>query len=404
MRYSAEDDSLKLTTYGGGDPLEVTKDVSLDLVDTRLYFKTRVSNGDDLADFAILLSNNNWTQQAEYNLQHGVYGVDDIIHDNEWYHFALGESLSRNPHFGAWRLSDASFDWSNIDKVRIVAQSEIGRSVTIDIKDFATAPEQSEEQVVILFDDGWASVLGAAEIMHKYDIKGNVPVITSAIGRERYLTLDDLKKLQNDYGWNIVNHTNLHKNAVAEYVKKDNFEGYEHDVTDALVYLLQNDLNSAPNWFVYPNGKTDPTTEAFVRQYYTFARSTVDGAETFPFPEPHEVKILSIYTNEATMDDVFGALEDAKRFNQTVMLMFHKFSDGTSSVFTEWELSDFEKVIEYIHENDINVSTLSELDAINGVPESEFTLQEFEAPQFTLDVAVDKKWPIFDRMAQWLQR
>ncbi|MDC1205329.1 heparinase II/III family protein [Candidatus Pacebacteria bacterium] len=382
------ENSLEMIPSPDTSNLEVVRNVNLDLSNDNLYFKIRVDRAVNLQDLVITLSNDAWNKQAEYNLRAGVFNIDHIHRDKEWYQFGLGKGDVRNADFGNWVKSDPTFDWSKIDSIKFTAKSEQGKNVVVDIKEFNLVPTQREPRAVIIFDDGWDSVSDAAKLMNEYGMKGNVAVITGSIGSyNRYLTLQELQALQNEHGWDIVNHTDLHKNATVEYVYTNNLEGYEKDVTDALHYLISNDINSAPNWFVYPHGKTGSSIKNIVGKYYKFARATIDSPESFPFAEPLEVKVFSAYSHDANSRDIHYAVRDAIKYDQTLMLMFHKFSEGSPSVFTEWQLSEFDAILKDIKAQGIKVVTLSELDKENGVPDTEFTVHEFVPQQYDLDIS-----------------
>lgn len=378
------ENSLEIIPPTNGSYFEVMRDVHIDLSNDNIYFKIKINKISNLSGLDLYLSNNKWGEYNRYNIESSSY---DVNRDNEWLQFGVGKGDLREVKLGGWEKNSSSFDWSQIDGIKFVASSNESSDVKISISDFNLVPDQKEARAVIIFDDGWSSVLDAAKIMNKYGMKGNVPIITDSVGTKRYLTLTDLEMLQNTYGWNIVNHTSLHKDAVDDYVNRDNIKGYLDDVTDALQYLIKNNINSAPNWFIYPHGKTNGLIKEIVGKYYKFARATVDGPELFPFAEPLEVKVFSVYSDRANTTDVHNAVRDAVENNQTIMLMFHKFSAGIPSVYTELQLSEFDVILKDMKEQGIKVVTLSELDKENGIPDTEFTVHEFVPQQFVLDIS-----------------
>jgi len=115
---------------------------------------------------------------------------------------------------GNWIKNDATFDWSKIDSLKLIVASNDNKSIKINLKEFNLVPDQKEARAVIIFDDGWSSVLEATKIMEKYNLKGNVSVITKNVNAKGFLSLDNLKMLQNQYNWNLASHSNLHKDAI----------------------------------------------------------------------------------------------------------------------------------------------------------------------------------------------
>lgn len=389
VNVNARENSLEITPPFDGSYMEVAHDIDLDLSNKNLYFKIKTNKSQDLEGVDLYLSNDHWQKSIRYNLTGGEYNVE---RNDEWLRLGVGKGADRNINLGNWVISDPTFDWSTIDSVKFLVAAKAGKNVAVDIKDFNLVPDQKEARAVIMFDDGWGSVMDAAAVMNIYGMKGNVPVITGSVGAPRYLTLDNLKTLQNEYGWNIVNHSKLHKDGVAYYVDAQNMKGYEEDITDALAYLIKNGINSAPNWFVYPYGKVDAALKNVIGKYYKFGRSTIDSPELFPFADPLEVKIISVYSYpDISTADILNAISDAQRFNQTIIFMFHKFSVGVPKDYHEWQLSEFEAILKGIQEQGIKVVTLSELDQENGVPQTQFTVHDFTPPQFKLGISVQRK-------------
>ena len=364
-----EEKSLKIITPYDESSVSVARNVNLNLSNKNIYFKVKIDKTQDLRGLNFYLSNDNWKKNAIYYVKGGFY---DVSRDNEWLQFGVSRGDLRRLDLGNWQKSDPTFDWSKIDGIKLTAISRQGRKVTVDIKDFSLVPDQREGKAVIVFDDGWASVMDAVTIMNKYDMKGNVSVITNSVGAKNYLTLDNLKTLQNDYGWNMASHSNLHKDAVKEYVSNNDLSGLDNDVNDSLQYLIQNNINSAPNWYIYPDGGVNGAVKNVIGNYYKFSRATVNAPELFPFSEPLEVGVFPVYSNQVIPVDVHNAILDAVKYHQTIFLMFHRFSEGNPSVLTEMSLKDFDEILGDIQKQGIRVVTLSELDKENNIPETEF--------------------------------
>ncbi len=386
VSFNTNEKSVELVSPKDGSHIEASIDTALDLSKQNIYFKFKVDRSQNLRGFDLYLSNDNWEKYSKINVKSFIV-TETVNQDGKWIQFGVAKGELRKDILGGWVMNDKTFDWSKIDKVKITVTSKNNNGVTVSLKDFSLAPDQENPRVIVIFDDGWDSVLGAAEIMKKYGLKGNVAIVTGSIGTKRYLTLDDLKKLQNDYGWDIANHSNLHKDAVKEYINTDNVKEFEDDLTDALYYLMRNNINSAPNWYIYPDGSRDNILDEIVEKYYKFARSTIDAPGSSPFANPFSVTTLPIYSNNTTPLDVHNAVSDAIKYNQTLLLMFHKISPGKPTVHTEYSRSDFESTIKDIKKQGIKVVTLSELDRENNVPATNFVFNDARPSQFTLEIS-----------------
>ncbi len=384
---SGKDGVIAFSSPTDGSLLSVGKDFHADFSKKNIFFQVKIEGSRNIEGIDVSLSNDGWEKEATFNIEKiGNYLYED--REGDWLRFGVSKGEDRHGRQGSWVLTDPSFDWRRVDGIKFYVQTKPGTQATVSAKDFMLVPDSDEARLLIIFDDGWSSVTKAADIMAEHDMKGSVGVITRSVGKKSYLTLEEVKRLHDLYGWDIVNHSSLHKTAVEEYGKTGDLEGLETDVLDALQYLIENDINTAPNWYIYPDGSTDGTIESVIGKYYKFARATATKPELYPFPEPLEVGVFSAYSDRATAEDVHYAVSDAIKYKQMLVLMFHKLSDGESTVFTEYPVDTFRTMIEDIDEQGIKVVTLSELDAENGIPETEFTLHKAVPEQIHLDVTV----------------
>ena len=340
------------------------------------------------------LSNNNFEKYSKISVKSYIETATSN-QNGQWIQFGVAKGDLRRDALGGWYISGGNFDWSKIDNVKVLITSKAEKTVIVNIKDFSVVSDQDGSYAVIVFDDGWSSILDAARIMNNNGLKGNVGIVTNSVGTKRYLTIDELKMLQNEYGWNIANHTSLHKDAVKTYIETNNEKGFEDDLTGALKYLIRNDINSAPNWFIYPDGSRDSILDQVVGKYYKFARSTIAAPESSPFANPFSVATLPVYSDDTEPIDVHNAVSDAIKYKQTLFIMFHKISQGEPVTHTEYSLSKFESIIKDIIDQGISVVTFSELDINNSIPDTIFTLNEAIPSQFNLDISVNQNSSIF---------
>lgn len=356
--------------------------VKLDISHKNITIKLKVKNRPNLTKLNLLFSNNNWQSSVSDDLLNDY----KVQYDGEWLNISLGKSMLRSRN-GHWQLAGGQFDWSKIDGVRLVARNNPGQATQIELGELSTLPEQQNGKVVIVFDDGYDSILPAADYLHKNGMEANVAVIskyvvTPSLG---HLNLNDLKKLQNQYGWNMVNHTSQHQDAVADYYQKNNMEGYERDVLTGAKFLKDNGLDSAPNWFIYPHGATNYSVKKVVSKYYKFARTVNNDTEVYPFTDPLGVKTMSVQNagdTEAgasqvvtTPEEVARAVADAKNYKTTLFLTFHRIH-STASDRPGYELTDFKKIVDNLKHQGIEVDTLSELDKSNRVSSNQIMYKD----------------------------
>ena len=353
--------------------------VRADLSKRNLWIEVRDTNIKDLGELEIQLSNDHWRTTMTDSLEDGY----PSRYAGEWLNLSLGRALSRRSS-SRWSVSGAGpFDWSRIDGVRVQIEATRGaaRMPSFALGGVMSIPQQPEGVVSFVFDDGYSSILPAAAYMHRMGLPGNVAVIGKYVElpTNTHLTRHDLLHLQNDWGWNMANHTQAHVDAVVTYWPERRLGAYEEDIIGGALFLEKAGLNSAPNWLIYPHGSTNAGLDKVVRRFYRFARTTDYQPEAFPFGNPLRVKTLEISSptdSEAggagvttSPAEVLQAVADAKRFHTTLILTFHRIH-ALRSDRPGYPISLFRAIVNGVVRSHIAVTTLSGLDRLMGVPEN----------------------------------
>jgi hypothetical protein len=239
-------------------------------------------------------------------------------------------------------------------------------------------PAQSEGKVVFIFDDGYQSILPAASYLHRNGMAGNVAVVGkySDYPTEDHLNLYQLKFLQNDWGWDMVNYTQQDADAVLTYYDHHDLTGYANDILQQAAWLEAHGLNSAPNWFIYPHGDTNAQLQSVVGRYYKFARGVVNNPTAYPFGDPLSISNLEIrYPGDegeggspglTTPAEVRSAVAQAIKYHMTLILTFHGIYSEPGDL-PGYPLALFKQVVNDVRKSGIKVMTLSRLDQSNGV-------------------------------------
>jgi peptidoglycan/xylan/chitin deacetylase (PgdA/CDA1 family) len=375
----ADTTSVSATVAGVSSSLIVSQAITADLSKSGVVFPFKVVNRNNMADINIVLTDKNGGT-SKNDLKYAY----PVQYEGQWVNISLGRSAERNVG-GYWKTYSPNFDWHHVVNVSFEFKADSGQSGKISFGQVSTVPEPDQGSVVIIFDDGYQSILPTVPILKKYGYSANVGVIAkyASSPHKGYLDLQDLKSLQNKDGWNIVNHSYYHQAAVPYYSDTGNVSSYASDVSKGAGFLVDNGLDSAANWYVYPHGSTNEQIKNVVAQYYKYARSTINEPELFPWGDPLGVKTLSVSTpsapDETTSTSTFPgfattpsvvqkAVDDAKTYKTTLFLTFHRIK-STPSDKPGYDIKDFEKIISGIHASGIPVRTLSQLDASNGVAE-----------------------------------
>ena len=122
----------------------------------------------------------------------------------------------------------------------------------ITVDDFRAAVEDGKElpknAVLITFDDGYAdNYTNAYPILKKYKFPATIFVITDFVGKENYLTWDNLRQMQKD-GISIESHTATHKSLT---------DLSDEDLRRELVASrekIESELGTKVSFIAYPTG------------------------------------------------------------------------------------------------------------------------------------------------------
>ncbi len=343
---------------------------TLSLEDKNLLLDLKIINRNALHDLKLILTDR-YNNSATINLLNSYR----LEYEGETIAVSIGKGEKRSTH-GGWTLTNKSFDWSGIVFISVKASSQIAESSDIQFNYIKATSAQLEPKIIIVFDDGLSSIEPAVDYMYEKDMKGNIAVIGERVvdRTNGYLTLEYLKKYQDIYGWNILSHSYSHRNALENYYNSDKLSGFEIDLLQNIQFLKQNQLDSAQNWYIYPNGATNATIKSIVSKYYKFARTTINTPESYPFGDPMGVKTISAdgavekeYGSIPTpLEELIYAIDDAKKYNQTLFITFHRIH-ATSTDRAGYPLEDFKKLIDHLEAENLKTYTLSDFDKSNNI-------------------------------------
>jgi peptidoglycan/xylan/chitin deacetylase (PgdA/CDA1 family) len=382
-------DFLRITNLEGNKSISATSTVNVDLSGSNIFLKMKVTNRPVIERLDLAFSTNGWKGYMVTSLKESYRDE----YNGELLNITLGKGKERMGR-GQWQEYGTGFDWSKIDQVRITLRTKANTTAAIQLLELSSTPMLKEGEVIIIFDDGYESILPAIKIMQQYGLKGNIAVIGDRVkNNERgYLSLKQLREIKDVYGWDLVNHSEHHVDAVTTYAKKRDIEGFENDLLSGAQFLEESGLNTAPNWYVYPHGATNAALKEVVGKYYTFARTTINQPETYPFGDPLTVKTISADGVESTGENVFipinvimGAVRDAKTFKLPLFITFHRIH-GTVSDRPGYELENFRQLISQIAAQHIPVKTLRQFDADHGITEYPMSFTAPQPAQITLTI------------------
>ena len=377
-RDPASDAAVSLSAGGGASAVMQNDAIRLDLEHKNARLRLRVTGLTGVAELRLSLSNDHWASSVSTNLLSSYTSSDD----GEWVDLFLGPSQEWGPG-GGWQASAPGFNWAQIDgmDIEIVTRNAAGTAPAVSIGGLDLMPAQKQGTLVFMFDGGSASILPAASYLHQNGMAASVAVIGKYADypADGYLNVAQLRQLQNGWGWNVVNETQQGADAVRQYYARRDLAGYAADIVHQAVWLEDNHLNSAPDWFVYPGGATNAALASVVGRFYKFAQVTADGPDAYPYGDPREITDLDVeypgdgegaHAPATSPAEILAAVRQAAAYHMTLILDFNRI-DAEPGGLPGYPLALFRKVADGVRRSGIKVLTLSRLDARNGVPEND---------------------------------
>lgn len=208
--------------------------------------------------------------------------------------------------------------------------------------------------VSITFDDGYDEHYDvAAPLLAKHGFRGTAYVMPDQIGQTGYMTLPELRRLRDRFGWDVAAH---------HFVPLTDFspDALASTLANVQEYLSRNGFGDGAAHLAYPLGKYDTQTVLpLVRSRFATARLASAGPETIPPGDPHRLRVLNVLDSTSPAQ-IRAAVRRAGLDREWLILMFHFLVDEAQHE-TEYAIGDLEKVVAAIDEEGVSVQTVSEV-------------------------------------------
>ena len=198
------------------------------------------------------------------------------------------------------------------DSPKVVFYHDVGERYTsmgIDAKVFWDHMACLRPDDMVCFDDGFRGIWDAREEFAKRQIKPIVFLAVALVGQVGYLTWDEIRALQNDYGFDFQCHTWSHQtlvgpynDEVAEPTEGRTEEWYRHELIDSKVELEQQ-LRKKVTALCFPVGYfSDDVIRRCKESGYQKVYASYPGNVTTDFVQPRcLVQDLSVTAFKATL-------------------------------------------------------------------------------------------------------
>jgi peptidoglycan/xylan/chitin deacetylase (PgdA/CDA1 family) len=342
--------SLRITTDGmGNESVIKLGDIKppLNLVGKSIRVVLQADNASRLhapSHPQICFSSNNfsggdyWTPGFGYDLQSEASG--------KWV------SATRSQSSGA----KTGINLSVVDSMEITVQDDGTGNVTVWVQSISIFDSSFPSGAVsFTFYDNWDDVYTTARpILSTYSFPATVYVPTVDIGRGRTMTLKQLQRLQDTYGWEIA--TSGPGNI--DYLTM-NAAQMERDINATQTYMRQNHLNGWRDFAVPQAGINISDMMKAVRKQFRSARISGSLNETLPPGDYYRLKAYSL-NSDTDPADVLAYVRNAKAHGDWVILQLHSIISPASGP-TQYSPENFQALVDEIYAQDIPVVTIQEM-------------------------------------------
>lgn len=178
--------------------------------------------------------------------------------------------------------------------------------------------------VSVTFDDGWLSTYqNGAALLARRNMKATYYLNPTAIDTPDFMTTADVQTLKvqgsklASHGYQHIDMTGVDSNELA------------HQLSASKAYIQQ--LTGEPSVdFAAPFGAIDVQVQPALKQYYASGRGTDDGINTRQNFNRYDLKVLFVGAN-TTPQQVQDALDDAKRYNAWLIMVYHRVDKAASN-------------------------------------------------------------------------
>jgi peptidoglycan/xylan/chitin deacetylase (PgdA/CDA1 family) len=207
---------------------------------------------------------------------------------------------------------------------------------------------QQQAKVSITFDDGYATTYDKAlPILDRAGIEATAFVTTSQIGQPGYMTWDKVKKLQNDYQWEIGSHTVTHPELPT--LTTANIATELQQSKSALV-----NQGLQVSSFASPYGAYDNRVVAEAMRSYNLHRGFWDRDTLNAYPYDRSVVRVKSLEEGVTVQQVKIWIDAAVSQKQWLVLVLHEVGDTLDPNYEyTTTTADLSQIAEYIRQRNV---------------------------------------------------
>jgi peptidoglycan/xylan/chitin deacetylase (PgdA/CDA1 family) len=203
-------------------------------------------------------------------------------------------------------------------------------------------------KVSITFDDGYQTAYDALPIIDKAGLKATWYIITQNLGKQDYITTDEVKALAAD-GQEVGSHTRTHP-----HLTKLSADQQREEIVGTVSEFAA--LGLRPVSFAYPFGEFNEDSIAAAKAAGFTSARTVNERETGR--DPYRLQGYPI-SDKTTVAEIKFAIDSAVRNGRWLILIYHRVdAKGDNAISVKHE--DLQAVVDYLVQNKVKVVTVGE--------------------------------------------
>lgn len=348
--------SLRLTTAGTNGQLNGRSDRigPVDLSQRDLVLWLRIAGLENLGTVSVYVGSRDMAEYALYTAAVGGVEANELFsEDGEWYAItiSLGDPI----------VQLGSVNMSAVASVQVSVSARSEGEVVVHLNGLATTPRSRRGAVTIMFDDARDSVYSLGlPVLEELGLSATVSAIADLAGEPGFMTVDQLRSLQDEHGWEIVAH---HKTALDSDHAFDALppEALTAELAGVRAWMLTNGLTSGIDAVSYPHGRIDADARRLVGRYFDRGRTTLRGLglESRPPADPLRLRAY-VVRDEDPLVELLDLVDRAAASGGWLILVFHQLvAVGDPAFQTFYRLDDFTAAVTKVAESGLEVVGLS---------------------------------------------
>ncbi|WP_331235564.1 polysaccharide deacetylase family protein [Natronorarus salvus] len=259
--------------------------------------------------------------------------------------------------FEGWQRVDVGFtgirgepDLSDVEEIRIYVEGEEEEPTRFWIDDLRLTEGADQGYVMLTFDDTVESQYeNAFPIMQEREMRGVLAVVPPSINVSGRLTIDQLREMR-DAGWDVSAHTER-SDPLTEMDPEEAQAELEADHE----YLAGRGFEDGSRAQFVPYHYANQEVVDIIREFYEFSSYFGGCNNAMPPTDPHSTSRAGMYD----LDGFTQLIDMAAATNQLAVGYVHGVGDDED--FDDLTEDEFEDLLDYIEDADVEVVTVSDI-------------------------------------------